>query len=328
MAAPDLDTNQWYTMYINNNNDSSLRGSKPQIRGGTTGATCFIKTNPNGAAQRWQIFPINSTTFVLRTQEGGANAFIGTRAADDNGIISSLMLRGDVADESVYWGLGSWGDGTWFLWNGGNGTGYHLSRNGAGAAMDNNITAPQNRQRWKFNGVARIDDEAYSSVNVSAANGFELGEGGDGHENRLTKIYLDSFSALHSRPQRQRALRPRPLPQAHMQLHHPPPRASRQQAKPDSAPASGSQPSSRSWSSVSSTAADASEIASPHRRTWRTNRTKGSRRARSRLLLLCREQRPGISSMSLIMGIRAQSMRCRVRRWRRPMREVTRGRRS
>ncbi|KAF2629328.1 hypothetical protein BU25DRAFT_389419 [Macroventuria anomochaeta] len=169
MAAPNLDTNQWYSMYINNYNTSSMLSTSLYTRSGTAGAVFFNFTNHDSATQRWQIFPINSTTVVLRTKEGGANGFIGAQPADSNGEISPLMLRGDVADDSVFWQFGSWGDGTWYLYNSANGTDYHLANKNGQVRMDNNITAPQNLQRFSFDSVAAINDEAYSSVNLLSA---------------------------------------------------------------------------------------------------------------------------------------------------------------
>lgn len=169
MATPNINNNQWYSLQVNRNNNASLLSTNNFSRDHSAGASFFTKTNHSDPRQRWQIYGINSTTFVLRTQEGGATLFLGSQGADKNGIISPLMLRGDVADASVFWQLGAWGDDTFYLWNGGNGTGYHLARTdtGIGICMNNSIAAPQNKQRWIFDGVAAIDDQAYSTVAVS-----------------------------------------------------------------------------------------------------------------------------------------------------------------
>lgn len=169
MATPNIDNNQWYSLYVNRNNSASLLSTNNFSRDHSAGASFFTKTNHSDPRQRWQIYGINSTTFVLRTQEGGATLFLGSQGADKNGLISPLMLRGDVADASVFWQLGAWGDDTFYLWNGGNGTGYHLARTdtGIGICMNSSIAAPQNKQRWMFDGVTAIDDQAYSTVAVS-----------------------------------------------------------------------------------------------------------------------------------------------------------------
>ena len=167
MAAPTMDPNAWYSLSIASDPSSLLMSTNLFSRSGTAGATFFASAAPDNATQRWQVFPLNTTTFVLRTQEGGANALIGSQPADAKGVISPLMLRGDVADESVFWTIGGWGDGTWWLANGGNGSAYHLARNRTGVVMDGNVTAPQNEQRWGFEKGAAVDDERYSSVNVS-----------------------------------------------------------------------------------------------------------------------------------------------------------------
>ncbi|KZM26884.1 uncharacterized protein EKO05_0011403 [Ascochyta rabiei] len=167
MSTPNLDTNQWYSMYVNNDNRTSLLGTNLYNRAGTTGAVFFNNTNPDIATQRWQIYPINATAYVLRCKASGANGFIGTQPADAAGAITPLMLRGDVADNSVFWRFGSWGDGTWYLWNSANGTEFHFAARSDGlVTMDKNISAPQNKQRWGFDTLANIDDKAYSSVTL------------------------------------------------------------------------------------------------------------------------------------------------------------------
>jgi hypothetical protein len=66
-----------------------------------------------------------------------------------------MMMRGDIANNSVYWSFNAWGDSTWFLTNAANDD-QHLNRQGNGPlSMSSNITAPQNGQRWGFMGQHR-----------------------------------------------------------------------------------------------------------------------------------------------------------------------------
>ncbi|KAJ4313079.1 hypothetical protein N0V94_007113 [Neodidymelliopsis sp. IMI 364377] len=172
MATPNLDTNQWYHMYLNDNKKSSFIGSGLFTKSGTSGTVFFNDTvDLTAPRQRWQIYPINSTTFVLRTGEGGANAFLGTHLVageETQGGSRPRMVRGDVADDSVFWAFGSWGDGTYWLENAQNGSAYHVERKLDGnVVMSPNISAPQNQQRWGFERIGRIDQKAWSSVNVS-----------------------------------------------------------------------------------------------------------------------------------------------------------------
>ncbi|XPS80365.1 hypothetical protein M3J09_012325 [Ascochyta lentis] len=86
MSSSNLDTNKWYSLYVNNDNSSSLLGTNLYNRAGTTGALFFNKTDPEIATQRWQLYPVNTPTYVLRCKASGANGFIGTQAADAAGI--------------------------------------------------------------------------------------------------------------------------------------------------------------------------------------------------------------------------------------------------
>jgi hypothetical protein len=169
MSAPDGDANVWYALYVVEDKTSSLLSASVYDRGGTTGAAFFNATDHTAVGQRWQLFPMNSTTFFLRTQDGGSNAFWvpnpPTRMAS-----SPLLWRGDVADAAVLWQFGAWDVEAWYLWNGINGTRYHLAKSNAGAGngicMNDSIAAPQNRQRRMFDKSTAINDPKFSIVNV------------------------------------------------------------------------------------------------------------------------------------------------------------------
>lgn len=182
MSEPTIDTNQWYYLYVNDDRRQALVGTNLYTSSGTKGAVFFNTTDTSANTQRWQIFPttVNGTrVYTLRSKEGGPNAFMGAgyvQEEDTEGHTRPQMFRGDVADNGVYWNFGGWGDGTWFLSNGINGTSYHLNRKVNGLlAMSPNITAPQNGQRWNMAEIAKIDDEKYSSVNVSCPNSDTFG---------------------------------------------------------------------------------------------------------------------------------------------------------
>lgn len=173
MTTPIFDKNQWYQLYVNEDKTQALMGTSLFNKGGTTGAVFFNTTNTATNVQRWQIYPVtvnDATAYTFRCKDGGPNAFMGTayvEAEATDGKTRPQMLRGDIVSNNVYWSIGSWGDGTWFLTNAANGTDFQLNRNGNGLlAMSSNITAPQNGQRWGFTTIDKIDDEKYSNVNV------------------------------------------------------------------------------------------------------------------------------------------------------------------
>ncbi|KAF3044548.1 hypothetical protein E8E11_003478 [Didymella keratinophila] len=168
MSSPDLDTNQWYYIYVGNSDANALWGTNLYNNQGTSGAIFLKTTQTSLNTMRWQIYPINSTTYVIRSKEGGANAFVGTLYApteESEGHTRPRMVRGDIADDSVFWQFSAWGDDTWWLTNAQNGSEWHLNLKQNGLlTMSNNIPAPQNGQRWSFGSIAKIDDKAYSSV--------------------------------------------------------------------------------------------------------------------------------------------------------------------
>ena len=173
MATPTIDKNQWYHLYVNGIKKRALIGTDLNSSGGTRGAVFFNTTDTAVNVQRWQIYPVtvnDTTVYTLRCKETGPNGFMGTGYVDEEeteGKTRPMMLRGDIADNTVYWNFGSWGDGTWFLTNSANGTDYHLNKKaGNVVAMSPNVTAPQNGQRFGFAAIDRIDDEKYWSVNV------------------------------------------------------------------------------------------------------------------------------------------------------------------
>lgn len=172
MSSPDLDANQWYYICVGNSDANALVGTNLFSNEGTSGAIFLNTTQTSLNTMRWQIYPINSTTYVIRCKEGGANAFVGTYFVadeEDEGHTRARMVRGDIADNTVFWQFSNWGDDTWWLTNAQNGSDWHLNLKDNGLlTMSNNISAPQNGQRWSFGSIAKIDDKAYSSVAVRA----------------------------------------------------------------------------------------------------------------------------------------------------------------
>ncbi|KAF3036798.1 hypothetical protein E8E12_004819 [Didymella heteroderae] len=168
MSSPDLDTDQWYYIYVGNSDANALWGTNLYNNQGTSGAIFLNTTQTSLNTMRWQIYPINSTAYVIRSKEGGANAFVGTHyvpAEESEGHTRPRMVRGDIANDSVFWQFSAWGDDTWWLTNVQNGSDWHLNLKQNGLlTMSNNISAPQNGQRWSFGSIAKIDDKAYSSV--------------------------------------------------------------------------------------------------------------------------------------------------------------------
>lgn len=154
-------------MYVTSGPGQALMGLNPG-KEGLRAAVYFNPTNLTAETNRWQLFQLNSTTYALRCQSGGPDVWLGVKIGDD-GEDAPYLARGDLSDNSAFWTIGSWGDDFWYLSNAANGT-KRLNKKGTGLVeMSDNITAPQNGQRWKFNTIAPINDPQYSSVNLLGA---------------------------------------------------------------------------------------------------------------------------------------------------------------
>jgi hypothetical protein len=82
------------------------------------------------------------------------------------------MLRGDVADASVFWNIGSWSDETWYFTNLANGTNHLIKKPNGLTVMTPDISAPAAPgQRWYLKKITAINDKDYSSVNVRSICG-------------------------------------------------------------------------------------------------------------------------------------------------------------
>lgn len=175
----NFDSSQWYHLYVNNNKSNAFIGTTLYTANGTAGAVFYKPANLTESDQRWQIYAINQTFYVLRSKEGGPDAFLGTAFSENEttpGQTRAHMIRGNVSDDSIYWKVTPWGDGTFFLTNKENGTSWHLGRKASDglAAMDSNITAPQNGQRWSFETIQDIKNDRFSTVNVRCPPGLWL----------------------------------------------------------------------------------------------------------------------------------------------------------
>jgi hypothetical protein len=122
--------------------------------------------------QKWQIFAIDETYYVLRSKEGRVDAFLGTMYSEDEttpGNTSVRMVRGNVSDDSVFWQISLWGDGTFHMTNKRNGTEWNLTRKipGNGLVAMSNTTSRPVGQQWSFEPIAEIQNDVFSTVNVS-----------------------------------------------------------------------------------------------------------------------------------------------------------------
>ncbi|KAJ4298222.1 hypothetical protein N0V90_006121 [Kalmusia sp. IMI 367209] len=176
----NFDENQWYHIY-NGDKGNSLVGTilfANSSFGERTTGSVFKSTNQDVRSQKWQIVSMDSEYYVFRTQDSSTNGYMATYFAPDRtnltGSTLGRMIRNNVSDDSVYWKVSPWGDGTYFLTNKANGTDWHLgyggetdSDGGTESQMQSNISTIQPRQRFQFEPIAEINDEKFSRSGIS-----------------------------------------------------------------------------------------------------------------------------------------------------------------
>lgn len=135
----NLDSNQWYHVYSHANNKWAMMGTALYDNHGTNGTTFFQPANITKAWQQWQFSSVGSGYYVLRTRDSGWNGFLVTKHSPDTTKTRTqtlaTMVRGDLADDSVYWKVGLWDDGTYYLTNKANGTELHLEDTDGASTM-------------------------------------------------------------------------------------------------------------------------------------------------------------------------------------------------
>ncbi|KAL2070083.1 hypothetical protein VTL71DRAFT_14763 [Oculimacula yallundae] len=135
-----------------------------------TGASFFNKPDtPGNVEWMWQIYPFNSTYYVLRTQASGPLGYLTVYYAADEettGSTKPRMTNASISDNSMFWKIKPWGDGTFFMENAANGSAWHLwEKPNTLMAMSSNITAPpQDGQRFAFKQSGQIQNASFSTV--------------------------------------------------------------------------------------------------------------------------------------------------------------------
>jgi hypothetical protein len=165
---PSLDSNQWYRFYTGSG-AASFYGDMPNNTV-ETGPVFISKTDTSVEGQRWQIFQLNSTAWIFRFQQGGADAYLGTRKDDS----IPQTVRGRASDASAYWTIHPWGDDTWYLTNLRDGPEKRLTQmaNSNLLEMDPATIANERQgQKWKFERIPiEIDNDKFSTVEVKSSS--------------------------------------------------------------------------------------------------------------------------------------------------------------
>lgn len=169
----NFDTNRFYQLVIGKGESG---GSGGQSMVGTSlftqgkGAVFFKITNTSDSEEHWQIFPFNSSAYILRTKASGSEGYLGValkQNEDTPGKSVPIMVSAGEADDSMIWHISPWGDGTFYLANAANGTAWHLTvKSNSLMAMTSNISVQQDAQSFSFLQLDTIDDASFDSVVV------------------------------------------------------------------------------------------------------------------------------------------------------------------
>lgn len=138
--------------------------------GGGTGAAFMTPANTSDPQQLWQLFPWNSTYYVLRSKAGGWGAYLGTKLSGletATGSTAPDMKNSTLTDDSAFWTINPWHDGTFYFQNAANGTNYNMQVTPkALLTMTTNITSPQPEESFLFTEVSAIENKKFTNVTV------------------------------------------------------------------------------------------------------------------------------------------------------------------
>jgi hypothetical protein len=166
----NFDPNQWYQLTVGNFPDFSMFGTSLYDHG--VGAVFFTGTNLTIPTEKWQLFPYNSSVYMLRSQDSGHNGYLAAAYSANEttpGGTLPQMRNYTLSDNSMFWQISPWGDGTFYLTNLENGTAWHLEVNSnALMSLSSNFTMPQEGGAFSFKKISAINDSAFSTINVSS----------------------------------------------------------------------------------------------------------------------------------------------------------------
>jgi streptogramin lyase len=166
----NFDNNYWYQMVLKSS--STLSFASSTVTKGS-GSAFFQVTNTTRPSQKWQVYGTANNTYVFRSSLGGPTGYL---TAHGNPVDKSTVNSGNtvptvsdytIADNSMYWSIKPWGDGSFWMENQANGSAWHLEKETTGLmTMSSNITKPQTGQSFEFKQLDQINDAKYSTLKV------------------------------------------------------------------------------------------------------------------------------------------------------------------
>ncbi|KAF2194194.1 hypothetical protein K469DRAFT_549203, partial [Zopfia rhizophila CBS 207.26] len=163
----DFNPNSWYrlTSAAAMKSQISMVGTFPYLNG-RKGLVTFGNSDNSMPTQQWQFFPVDKSTYMLRTKASGPTGYLATENNNgSHGQIIPWIFNNTETDSSMLWRILPWNDGTFYFTNKANGRACHLDFTSVGrVGMSINITQPQPGQAFSFVKLGDINDSAFSAV--------------------------------------------------------------------------------------------------------------------------------------------------------------------
>ncbi|KAF3767442.1 hypothetical protein M406DRAFT_328522 [Cryphonectria parasitica EP155] len=174
MGSLNFNQNAWYRVNVTRQSGQSLAGTPLYLDNDTKGSVSFKDTNSTVVGESWQFYIYNATTmtYVLRCLDSGPHSYLATTSLNDGevgadattGHTTPIVAKYPVADESIFWQIEPWGDGSYYLYNLLNGSDWRLNvESTSDMDMDSNITAPQTGQQFTFQEMGPINNYDFST---------------------------------------------------------------------------------------------------------------------------------------------------------------------
>jgi hypothetical protein len=165
-----FDTNKWYQITLPIYGRRVMVG-QPILPPNTTADVSFAITSSTGNEKRWQIYPVEGSRYILRSQVSSPNTYLTIQSdanANDAGRGNIATMRSVLgAHDEIYWKITRFQNNGYMLVNNATGAKWHLhAETPDTVSMTNNITSEQDNQQFLIQSVGPIDNETFSSIQV------------------------------------------------------------------------------------------------------------------------------------------------------------------
>jgi hypothetical protein len=160
-----FDADQWYQINMPIFDKRSMVGRLPHAP--NTTADVFFKLTSNASdGRRWQIFPTDNETYVLRSQLSSPDAYLATQDSRNTGGIAVMRNVANASDE-IFWKITRFPNGGYKLVNVAKGPNWQLhAQDDHNVTLTSNITVEQNNRQFDFTAVGNIKNQSFSRIKV------------------------------------------------------------------------------------------------------------------------------------------------------------------